>query len=85
MKGLIGITSELYCGSVSDPEVVKKSEFYNHLHKGDLVMADNGFLIKDQLARVGARLAMPHFLSHKGQFSPQECELNIKSYYSTVV
>ena len=45
---------------------------------GNLVMADKGFLIKDQLARVGVRLAMPHFLSHKGQFSPQECELNKK-------
>ena len=86
MKGLIGITpngvvsfaSELYCGSISDPEIVEKSGFYNHLHKGDLVMADKGFLIKDQLARVGARLAMPHFSSHKGQFSPQECELNKK-------
>ena len=69
MKGLIGIipngvvsfASELYCGSISDPEIVEKSGFYNHLHKGDLVMADKGFLIKDQLARVGARLAMPHF------------------------
>ena len=57
---------------------MEKSGVYNHLHKGDLVMADKGFLIKDQLARVGARLAMPHFLSHKGQFSPQECELNKK-------
>ena len=62
MKGLIGITpnggvsfaSELHCGSISDPEIVEKSGFYNHLHKGDLVMADKGFLIKDQLARVGA-------------------------------
>ena len=86
MKGLIGITpngvvsfaSELYCGSISDPEIVEKSGFYNHLHKADLVMPDKGFLIKDQLARVGARLAMAHFLSHKGQFSPQECEWNKK-------
>ena len=55
MKGLIGITpngevsfaSELYCGSISDPEIVEKSGFYNHLHKADLVMPDKGFLIKD--------------------------------------
>lgn len=39
-------------------------------------MADKGFLIRDQLAKVGARLAMPHFLSDKGQFSLQECEQN---------
>ncbi|KAL9977585.1 hypothetical protein ACROYT_G015005, partial [Oculina patagonica] len=86
MKGLIGITpngvvsfaSELYCGSISDPEIVEKSGFYDHLQKGDVVMADKGFLIKDQLAKVGARLAMPHFLSVKGQFNPQECECNKK-------
>lgn len=39
-------------------------------------MADKGFLIRDQLAEVGARLAMPHFLSNKGQFSLQECGQN---------
>ena len=84
MKALIGITpngvasfaSELYCGAISDPEIVEKSGFYTHLHKGDVVMADKGFLIRDQLAKVGARLAMPHFLSDKGQFSLQECEQN---------
>ena len=46
---------------------------------GNLVMADKGFLIKDQLARVGVRLAMPHFLSHKGQFSPQELNKKVAS------
>ena len=42
-------------------------------------MAAKGFLIKGQLARVRVRLAIPHFLSDKGQFSPRECELNKKS------
>ena len=68
--GLIGITpsgvvssaSELYCGSISDPEILEKSGFYNHLQKGDPVMADKGFFIKHTLARVRARLVMPHFL-----------------------
>ena len=84
MKALIGITpngvvsfaSDLYCGSISDPDIMEKSGFYTHLQKGDVVMADKGFLIRDQLAKVGARLAMPHFLSDKGQFSQRECEQN---------
>ena len=69
MKRLIGITPngvvsfasayELYCGPISDAEIVEKSGFYNHLLEGDLGMADKGFLIKDQLARFGERLAMP--------------------------
>ena len=36
------------------------------LHKGHLVMADKGFLIKDQLARFGARLAISYFYEIKG-------------------
>lgn len=75
-NGVVSFASELYCGSISDPEIVEKSRFYTHLHKGDVVMADKGFLIRDQLAKAGAGLATPHFLSDKGQFSLQECEQN---------
>jgi len=35
-------------------------------------MADKGFLIDDQLAKVGAHFAMPNFVKDKGQFSLQE-------------
>lgn len=75
-NGVVSFASELHCGSISDPEIVEKSRFYTHLHKGDVVMADKGFLIRDQLTTAGARLATPHFLSDKGQFSLQECEQN---------
>lgn len=86
MKALIGITpngvvsfcSDLYCGSVSDPEIVRKSGYLTHLHKGDLVMADKGFTIQDELASVGARLTIPHFLRKKTQFTKQESENNKK-------
>ena len=84
MKALIGITpngvvsfaSDLYCGSISDPDIMEESGFYTRSQKGDVVMADKGFLIRDQLAKVGARLAMPHFLSDKGQFSQRASEQN---------
>ena len=57
MKTLVGITpngvvsfaSELYCGSISDPYIVEKSGFLNHIQKGDHVMANKGFIIQDQL------------------------------------
>ena len=70
IKSLIGITpngvvsfcSDLYCGSISDPEIVKKSGYLQHLNRGDLVMADKGFTIQDELASVGAKLALPHFM-----------------------
>ena len=66
----------LYCGSISDTEIVEKSRFYTHLHKGNVLMADKGFLIHDQLAKVGAHFAMPNFVKDKGKFSLQEWEQN---------
>ena len=86
MKGLVGITpngvisfvSDLYSGSISDPEIVNKSGYLTHLAKGDLVMADKGFTIQDDLASVGARLVIPYFLKSRGQFPKAENEHNKK-------
>ena len=77
MKALIGITpngvvsfcSDLYCGSISDPEIVKQSGYLTHLRRGDLVKADKGFKIQDELASFGAKLALPHFMKGKKQFT----------------
>ena len=86
MKSLIGITpngvvsfcSDLYCGSISDPEIVKQSGYLQHLNRGDLVMADKGFTIQDELASVGAKLALPHLIKGKKQFTKDESEHNKK-------
>ena len=86
LKSLIGITpngvvsfvSEFYSGSISDPDIVEKSGFVNHVQHGDCIMADKGFTIRDQLAAVGARLVMPNYLSSKGKFSRRETEHNKK-------
>lgn len=87
LKSLIGITpsgvipfcSDLYCGSISDPDIVKKSGYLDNLERGDYVMADKGFTIRDELAEVGACLVMPHFLSKdKKQFTKEEVIHNKK-------
>ena len=86
IKSLIGITpngvvsfcSDLYCGSISDPEIVKQSGYLQHLNRSDLVMADKGFTIQDELASVGAKLALPHFTKGKKQFTKEESEHNKK-------
>lgn len=41
-------------------------------------MADKGFTIQDDLAAAGARLALPHFLKNKGQFSEEQTIHNKK-------
>ena len=84
MKALIGITpsgatafvSELYPGSTSDKEIVVKSGILNVLQAGDEIMADKGFLIKDELISVGATLVMPNFLKARKQFTKEEAQHN---------
>lgn len=84
MKALVGITpngvvsfvSELYSGSISDPDIVKRSGYLEKLEKGDVVMADKGFSIQDDLAEVGASLVMPNFLKGKRQFTVEESKHN---------
>lgn len=41
-------------------------------------MADKGFLIKDELASVGATLVLPKFLQGKKQFNKEEAAHNKK-------
>ena len=46
-------------------EIVKRSNLLEISQPGDEVMADKGFLIKDELASVGAALVLPKFLQGK--------------------
>ena len=64
---------------ISDPEIVKQSDYLQHLNRGDLVMANKGFTIQDELASVGAKFALPHFMKGKKQFTKEESEHNKKN------
>ena len=44
------------CGRASDRHITQLSGFLDHLIHGDLVLADRGFNIHDDLAVCGARL-----------------------------
>ena len=70
--------SELYPGSISDKEIVKRSGLLEVLQPGDEIMADKGFLIQDELVSVGATLVMPKFLKNRKQFTKEEAEHNKK-------
>ena len=49
---MVSFCSDLYCGSISDPEIVKQSGYLQHLNRGDLVMADKGFTFKMNLLQL---------------------------------
>ncbi|GFT59866.1 THAP domain-containing protein 2 [Trichonephila clavipes] len=81
-KGMIGITpngaisfiSELFTGSISDKEVFIRSKLMDRLEPNDVVMADKGFLIANELEKIGCKLYHPIFLEDKIQFDISEMD-----------
>ena len=66
--------SKCWGGRVSDRHLTVHSRFLDKLSHGDLVFADRGFDIADDLALVGASLAIPSFTRGKSQLSQREVE-----------
>ena len=50
-NAVITYVSGLYPGSVSDKSTVQESGLLKHFVRGDLILADKGFLIQDLLPR----------------------------------
>lgn len=77
-KGLVGVApngvitylSSLYPGSISDKKIFNDCDLKEKLLPGDQIMADKGFLIKDDLPP-GVSLVIPPFLTQQ-QFTPDE-------------
>ena len=61
-------------GRVSDKHLTVHCGILNLLTHGDLVLADRGFDIGDDLAVFGATLAIPPFTKGKNQLSQKEVE-----------
>jgi hypothetical protein len=58
-RGTICFLSPGMGGRASDKCVVKDSGFLDEIQPGDVVMADKGFLIEEDLISAGAKLAVP--------------------------
>lgn len=76
-NGAVTYTSELYPGSSLDVAIVRHSKVLQKIQAGDLILADKGFTIHDQIPQ-GVWLTMPSFLSTRGQFFQQETALCYK-------
>lgn len=71
--GVINFVSTLEGGSISDRDLTVKCGLLNKdWSKGDVLMADRGFEIQDDLANLGVKLNIPPFLKGKGQFEEGE-------------
>ena len=69
-NAVITYISNLYPGSISDKEIVRKSGLLNQMVTGDLILADKGFLIQDIVPK-GVSVNIPPFLEN-GKFTPSE-------------
>lgn len=82
MKCLVGITpagaisflSPGWGGRVSDKQITVESGFLDLVEQGDEILADRGFLVRDELAAHGATLKIPYFTKGKKQMSAQEVD-----------
>ncbi len=73
-RGVITFTSDLWAGSISDKQLTKNCGILDLCEKGDAVMADKGFLIKDLTTPKGIELIIPPFKSKYKQFTRREVE-----------
>ena len=73
--GAIIFLSKCWGGPVSDKYLTANCGFYNYLITGDLVLADRGFNIADDLF-AWASLALPSFTKGKDQLSLNEVEVS---------
>ena len=66
--------SQLSPGSISDKEIVANSRILNDdlWGAGDSVMADGGFLIHEELEKIGVSLNIPAFLGGRQQLTKAE-------------
>ncbi|XP_053390346.1 uncharacterized protein LOC128553244 [Mercenaria mercenaria] len=86
-RGSFTIISMLFSGSISDKEITSASgllEMFQQLldsgrlKRGDGVMVDKGFLIKDEIEKLGLKLHIPPFAPGSGQLSPGDVALTRK-------
>ena len=68
--------SKCWGGCVSDRHLTVHSGFLSLLNYGYLILANRGFDIADDLAMVGASLAIPPFTKGKPQLSQQGVEFS---------
>ncbi|XP_078606457.1 uncharacterized protein LOC144879100 [Branchiostoma floridae x Branchiostoma japonicum] len=65
--GAVSFLSSSWGGRISDKDITLKSRFYNKVEYGDMIMADRGFTISEELALKGATLVMPPFTTGRTQ------------------
>ena len=69
-QGVITFISKGWGGKVSDKYITEKSGILEKLLPGDILMADGGFNIKEDVSFYQAELVIPSFTKGKKQLHP---------------
>ena len=72
-QGTISFISNGYVGRNSDQNIVRTSGYLEKISPGDMIMADRGFRVEEDIALAGATLVTPAFLRER-QLSQRETE-----------
>ena len=70
LNAVITYASNLYAGSISEKAIVQQSGLAHHFSAGDMILADEGFLIRDIIPN-GVSVNIPPFLN-SGTFAESE-------------
>ena len=76
--GTISFLSKCWGGRVTDKFITHESGFLKLIDPGDVIIADRGFDIGDDIAFYGGKLVIPSFTKGKTQLSQQEVETSQK-------
>ena len=72
--GAITYISSVWGGRVSDKMITQQCGFLQYIDPGDVILADRGFNIHDDVAIRGGKLEIPAFTKGKKQLSREEVE-----------
>ena len=72
--GSIAYISAAWGGRVSNKVITQQCGFLNFIDPGDVVLADRGFNVQDDIAIKGGKLEIPAFTRGKQQLSREEVE-----------
>ncbi|CAN7938375.1 unnamed protein product, partial [Ixodes hexagonus] len=73
-NGAVSFVSKCWGGRASDKKLIQSSGFLDKLEDGDVILADRGFLIREDVASRGATLVVPALTRGKNQLSAREAE-----------
>ena len=77
-SGFITFLSSCYCGQASDKFIIKDSGFYDLLECEDVVMADRGFHIQEDLSFYFCNLQVPLDAETKSQVTKKRYKRQTK-------